>query len=262
MVSSAHPRIVDGKPSKNPRYLQDRPDLSAPEESYIAMRSVRLYRGLPVDAPIHQPVSAILSGRRNNPPDKQVGIRSLAVYNPIHYQELPELFMDYVCSLTGKSPSTTGAGSEGALTKGPFNAILPIHDLNAALVSMILTQLGGFSTAAGFVGSRLRSDTTLASWFPNCGVDLRPLKGIRLPDSRGNARESEDYDFKGGRFWPVVWVTALPFVSYAASLAVCLTIRTRSLINRILCPETQDQKVSPTASITLSSHSREWPSLL
>jgi len=50
------------------------------------------------------------------------GIRPLAIYNPIHYQELPELFMDFICSLTGKSPSTTGAGSEGALTKGPFNA--------------------------------------------------------------------------------------------------------------------------------------------
>ncbi len=48
----------------------------------------------------------------------------LAVYNPIHYQELPELFMDFICSLTGKSPSTTGFGSEGALTKGPFNARL------------------------------------------------------------------------------------------------------------------------------------------
>ena len=29
-VSSAHPRLVDGKPSKNPRYLQKRPDLVNP----------------------------------------------------------------------------------------------------------------------------------------------------------------------------------------------------------------------------------------
>ena len=43
----------------------------------------------------------------------RTSIRGLAVYNPIHYQELPELFMDFICSLTGKSPSTTGAGSEG-----------------------------------------------------------------------------------------------------------------------------------------------------
>jgi hypothetical protein len=29
---------------------------------------------------------------------------ALSVYSPIHYQELPELFMDFICSLTGKSP--------------------------------------------------------------------------------------------------------------------------------------------------------------
>ena len=60
----------------------------------------------------------MLPGRRNNPPDPKTGVPPLAVYNPIHYQELPELFMDFICSLTGKSPSTTGFGSEGALTKG------------------------------------------------------------------------------------------------------------------------------------------------
>ena len=30
---SAHPRLVDGKPSKNPRYLQKRPDFVNPIES-------------------------------------------------------------------------------------------------------------------------------------------------------------------------------------------------------------------------------------
>ena len=73
------------------------------------------------------PVNAVLVGRRNNPAEAAAGIRGLAVYNPIHYQELPELFMDFICSLTGKSPSTTGAGSEGALTKSPFNAAAPDH---------------------------------------------------------------------------------------------------------------------------------------
>ena len=75
------------------------------------------------------------AGRRNNPPDPKAGMPPLAVYNPIHYQELPELFMEFISSLTGKSPSTTGFGSEGALTKGPFNALSPVIDLNNALVS-------------------------------------------------------------------------------------------------------------------------------
>jgi hypothetical protein len=75
--------------------------------------------------PVHFTVNAVLPGRRNNPADREKGIRPLSVYNPIHYQEVPELFMDFICSLTGKSPSTTGAGSEGALTKGPFNMLVP-----------------------------------------------------------------------------------------------------------------------------------------
>ena len=36
VVSSAHPRMVNGKPSTNPRYLQQRPDLANPRELYLA----------------------------------------------------------------------------------------------------------------------------------------------------------------------------------------------------------------------------------
>ncbi len=39
VVSSAHPRMVDGKPSKNPRYLQIRPDLVKPARKYMAEMS-------------------------------------------------------------------------------------------------------------------------------------------------------------------------------------------------------------------------------
>src|SRR5436190_7948733 len=80
--------------------------------------------------------------------------------------ELPELFMEFICSMTGKSPSTTGAGSEGALTKGPFNALLPIIDLNAALVSFLLTGHDGFVTAAGYVGPRFRVDHDISLLVP------------------------------------------------------------------------------------------------
>ena len=123
-------------------------------DTYVAIRGMQLARMLKADEMPLAPVGAVLCGRRNNPPDQEAGIRSLAVYNPLHYQELPELIMDFVCSLTGKSPSTTGAGSEGALTKGPFNALLPATDLNNTVVSMILTNLGGFSTPAGHIGPR------------------------------------------------------------------------------------------------------------
>lgn len=174
VVSSASPRLIDGKPSKNPRYLQDRPDLVHPQDRYVAFRGIQLFRGVGSNAPVPLPVSAILSGRRNNPPDRAAGIRSLALYNPIHYHELPELMMDYVCSLTGKSPSTTGAGSEGALTKGPFNALAMVHELNATLVSMALTGLGGFSTAAGHIGPEIEVGHDISMFVPEIWCRLRP----------------------------------------------------------------------------------------
>ena len=166
VVCSAYPRLVEGKPSKNPRYLQLRPDLTRPLERHLAETGLRLAHHIPLDAPVAIPVDAVLIGRRTNPPDAAAKIRGLAVYNPIHYQELPELFMDVICSLTGKSPSTTGAGSEGALTKGPFNALFATADLNAALVGFILTNLGGFSTVAGYVGPRFRVDHDISLLVP------------------------------------------------------------------------------------------------
>src|SRR6185437_15334240 len=47
VVSSAHPRIVDGAPSKNPRYLQRRPDLVNPLGAYLAEVGSRLAREIP-----------------------------------------------------------------------------------------------------------------------------------------------------------------------------------------------------------------------
>jgi hypothetical protein len=117
LVSPAHPRLVEGKPSKNPRYLQVRPDLEDPRATYLAQTGARLYRRIASDQPAPFPVGSVPIGRRLNPPE--AGVRPLCVFNPIHYQELPEAFMDLIASLTGKSPSTTGAGSEGALTEGP-----------------------------------------------------------------------------------------------------------------------------------------------
>jgi len=170
VVSSAHPRIVDGKPSKNPRYLQTRPDLVNPVRKHIAEMSVRFHRKLGLNDAVCHPVDAVMTGRRNNPPDD--GIRSLAVYNPIHYQELPELFMDFICSLTGKSPSTTGAGSEGALTKGPFNALRSTADLNNALVSFVLTGYDGFSSSAGHVGPDMQVDHDISLLIPEIWARL------------------------------------------------------------------------------------------
>jgi len=196
MVSPSHPRIVDGKPSKNPRYLQNRPDLEDPRATYLAQTGARLYRRLSAETPAPFPVGSVLMGRRLNPPE--TGVRPLCVFGPIHYQELPEAFMDLIASLTGKSPSTTGAGSEGALTKGPFNALPPIYDLNVALASFILTGLPVFSTAAGWVGPHHRVDHDISLLVPEIWCRMTPPE--REPDyliAEGHLERCRDFDFNG-----------------------------------------------------------------
>jgi hypothetical protein len=200
VVSSAHPRVVDGAPSKNPRYLQRRPDLVNPRDAHLAEIGTRLAREVPSSERVYFPVNAVLAGRRNNPPDIKLGIPPLAVYNPIHYQELPELFMDFISSLTGKSPSTTGFGSEGALTKGPFNMLWPIVDLNNALVSYIITGYAGFTTAAGHIGPKYRVDHDNSMLVPELWCRMRVYE--REPQfliDKGLLEKVGDFDYEGRR---------------------------------------------------------------
>jgi hypothetical protein len=198
VVSSAQPRLVGGKPSKNPRYLQRRPDLVNHRAAYLADIGTRLYRRIPIDRPVRYPVNAVLAGRRNNPPDPRAELPALAVYNPIHYQELPELFMEFIASLTGKSPSTTSFGSEGALTKGPFNALPPVVDLNNALVSMMLTGNPGFTTSAGYIGPKIRVDHDISMLVPEIWCRMKPNE--RDPEyliGNGYLEKVPDFAFEG-----------------------------------------------------------------
>ena len=197
-ISPSHPRIVNGAPSKNPRYLQTRPDLVNPVEDYLAEIGLRFSQQIPLTEPISYPINAVLPGRRNNPPNKEKGIRALSVYNPIHYQDLPELFMDFVCSLTGKSPSTTGAGSEGALTKGPFNMLTPTTDLNNALLSYILTGYQGFTSAAGYVGTQSRIDHDISLLIPELWsrMDVEDRDPKKLIEE-GALEKLDDFEYNG-----------------------------------------------------------------
>jgi len=199
-ICSAKPRMVDGAPTKNPRYLQVRPDVTKPRDRYLAELGARLYRRIPVDDACVFPVAGVLGGRRNNPPDELNGakIRPLCVYNPLHFQELPELFMDYICCVTGKSPSTTGAGSEGALSKGPFNAIGATADLNTMLVSMILTNYGGFSSAAGYIGKKYKVDHDISLLVPELWCRMTPEeRDPKYLIEKGYLEAVEDFEYEG-----------------------------------------------------------------
>jgi hypothetical protein len=197
-VTPSHTRVVNGVPTNNPRYLQRNIFKNETQDSYLAEIGVRLFRKVEPEQPVHFPVNAVLPGRRNNPADKAAGIRALSVYNPIHYQEVPELFMDFICSLTGKSPSTTGAGSEGALTKGPFNMLVPTTDLNNALLSHILSEYQGFSSAAGYIGQENRFDHDISILIPEIWARLVPEDRDAKKLIKNNCLEKlEDFEYKG-----------------------------------------------------------------
>ncbi|AUP79945.1 hypothetical protein [Flavivirga eckloniae] len=197
-VIPSHTRIVDGVPTNNPRYLEPNRTFNETEATYLADIGVRLSRQIKSEDPVIHVVNAILPGRRNNPVDKEAGIRPLAVYNPIHYQETPELFMEFISSLTGKSPSTTGAGTEGALTKAPFNMLTPTTDLNNALLSHILTESNGFSTAAGYIGSENKMDHDISLLIPEIWARLEPEdRDPKHLITNGSLEKLEDFEYNG-----------------------------------------------------------------
>lgn len=144
------------------------------------------------------PVRAVLPGRRNNPPQLEAGVRALAVCGPIHYLELPELFIEYISSITGKSPSTTGAGSEGALTKGPFNALPPIIDLDNALVSALLCGHNAFLTSTAHVGPNARVDHDISFLAPEVWCKMSPSErdpAFLIED--GYLERCQDFEHEG-----------------------------------------------------------------
>lgn len=195
-VCSANPRLVDGAPSKNPRYLQRRPDLSNAAATATAELASRLARRLPSDAPLSLPVDIVAAGRRNNPPDGPVP--PLCAFNPLHCLELPELFAEFISSMTGKSPSTTGAGSEGAMTKGPFNALPAIIDLNAALLSYALTGYDGWVSCAGYVGPHVRVDHDISMLVPEVFSRMTPSeRDAAALVAEGALERLEDFEFEG-----------------------------------------------------------------
>jgi hypothetical protein len=106
--------------------------------------------------------------------------------------------MDFICSLTGKSPSTTGAGSEGALTKGPFNMLVPTTDLNNALLSHILSEYQGFSSAAGYIGQENRFDHDISILIPEIWARLVPEDRDAKKLIKNNCLEKlEDFEYNG-----------------------------------------------------------------
>ncbi len=196
VVSSADPRLVDGVRSKNPRYLQVRPDISHPRQTRIADLASHLYHRVPLDQTLALPVDIVAAGRRNNPPEGK--IPALCSYNPLHYMELPELFMEFISSMTGKSPSTTGAGSEGALTKGPFNAMPAVFDLNASFLSFVLSGYDGWLSSAGCIGPKVQVAHDISLLIPELFSRMSPSeRDAKTLIAGGYLEKLTDYEYQG-----------------------------------------------------------------
>ena len=198
LVCSAEPRLVDGKPHARTRATcrcaptwPDRATATWPRWARGCTAGSRCTQ------PVLFPVISVLSGRRNNPPEDG---------DPAALRVRPDPLPGAARAVHGlhllahrqQSPSTTGAGSEGALTKGPFNALAATADLNNALVSMLLTGYGGFSSAAGFIGPRCRVDHDISLLIPEIWCRLYPHERDpkRLIET-GHLEQLEDYEFDG-----------------------------------------------------------------
>src|SRR5205823_12534414 len=83
-------------------------------------------------------------------------------------------------------------------TKGPFNAMPPVIDINNALVSAILTGNSGFTTAAGFIGPKYPVDHDNSMLVPELWCRMRVAeREPRFLIENGYLEKVEDFEFEG-----------------------------------------------------------------
>ncbi|MDR0740139.1 MAG: hypothetical protein LBF34_00310 [Puniceicoccales bacterium] len=197
VVCPSHQRIMsNGKLSSNMRYLQARKDITQRRFMHITEMGMRLARGIQPINPLYYAVDAVIAGRRNNAPEE--GIKPLSVHNPLHYFEWPELFMEFASNMTGKSPSTTGAGLEGVMTKAPFNALTQIIDLNNAFLSFVVSGYQGFISSAGMIGPHIKVGHDISYLIPEIFSRMKPEE--REPKfliENGYLEKCQDFNYKG-----------------------------------------------------------------
>jgi hypothetical protein len=196
VVCPSHQRIMfNGKLSSNMRYLQARKDITQRRLMHVTEMGMRLARGIQLADPLYYVVDTVIAGRRNNAPEE--GIKPLSVHNPLHYFEWPELFMEFASNMTGKSPSTTGAGLEGVMTKAPFNALSQIIDLNNAFLSFVVSGYQGFISSAGMIGPRIKVGHDISYLIPE--IFSRMKAEERDPNfliENGYLEKCQDFEYK------------------------------------------------------------------
>ena len=135
-------------PSKNPRYLQDRPDVVKPMDRYVAEMGTRFAAKIPAHQPVHLPVNAVLSGRRNNPPEKFRASAAWPSITPSITRNCPNcswtiMFADGQESLDDRRRQRRGVDQGAVQRRAPLGR----HQRGAGLDDP--HGLPGYSTAAG-----------------------------------------------------------------------------------------------------------------
>ena len=154
VVCSAYPRLVDGKPSKNPRYLQIRPDLLDPPGPLRRRARACAWRGRSrPTSRCPMPVGAVLIGRRNNPPDRAGGHPAAGRLQPDPLPGTARAVHGLHLLADRQEPVDDGRRLGGRADQGPVQR--PADDRRSQRRRWSPTSspgLAGFSTAAGYVG--------------------------------------------------------------------------------------------------------------
>src|SRR5260370_21869641 len=84
------------------------------------------------------------------------------------------------------------------MTRGSFNAMRPVVDINDALVSAIVTGYEGFTTAAGYLGPNYRVDHDNSMLAPEVWCRMRVgERDARFLIANGYLEKVEDFHYEG-----------------------------------------------------------------
>lgn len=84
------------------------------------------------------------------------------------------------------------------MTKGPFNALPAVFDLNAALLSYALTETDGWLSSAGVIGPKVRVDHDVSLLIPELFSRMTPAeRDAATLVSQGMLEPLVDFDFEG-----------------------------------------------------------------
>ena len=89
-------------------------------------------------------------------------------------------------------------GSEGALTKAPFNALPTVYDLNASLLSYALGGYDGWLSSAGYIGPKVKVAHDISLLIPELFSRMSHAeRDAKELIAKGCLERIEDFEYEG-----------------------------------------------------------------